>query len=88
MSVRLHFRDLRTCDVHPRARASVLTLPSNSRGVILDSQQISVQQVEVCGSRVALSIRSFDTFEMTTDLFVVDWILSKMKNVSFLPLLA
>ena len=87
--VRVHFRDLWTGGIHPNASADFYIYHTDCWGPVHAGLRMWVQQVEVCGERVAVTVRSESGQSGgTTELAIIDWPSSRAKGVrTFHPLI-
>ncbi|KAF8448926.1 hypothetical protein L210DRAFT_3640545 [Boletus edulis BED1] len=74
ITVMLHIRNLYICQDHPRAAQPRLSFQTDWWGDFPPGQRLSIEQVRICGSLVAASIRlELETGEGTTELVVFNW---------------
>ncbi|KIK98236.1 hypothetical protein PAXRUDRAFT_824089 [Paxillus rubicundulus Ve08.2h10] len=70
----LHIRNLYVCQEHQQATHPRLCFYTDWWGALPPGQRISIEQVQICGSLVAVSIRlELETGEGTTELIVFNW---------------
>ncbi|KAF9224024.1 hypothetical protein BS17DRAFT_92170 [Gyrodon lividus] len=70
----LHIRNLCVCQEHPQAAHPTLRFQTDWWGSLSPGQRISIEQVQICGSLVAVSVRlELETGEGTTELVIFNW---------------
>ena len=85
----LHLRSLSTGQEHQHASQSRLRYNTDWWGIPPPGERVSIQQVQICGSTIALSIRlQLDKGDGTTELALFDWRLggAPLRTVSFTDL--
>ncbi|KAG9313078.1 hypothetical protein JVU11DRAFT_6518 [Chiua virens] len=74
IAVMLHIRNLYVCQDHARAVQPRLSFQTDWWGDFPPGQRLSIEQVQICGSLVAVSVRlELETGEGTTELVVFNW---------------
>ncbi|KAI9464751.1 hypothetical protein HD554DRAFT_2026315 [Boletus coccyginus] len=72
--VMLHIRNLYICQDHSRAAQPSLSFQTDWWGNFPPGQRLSIEQIQICGSLVAVSVRlELETGEGTTELVVFNW---------------
>ncbi|KIJ65551.1 hypothetical protein HYDPIDRAFT_88588 [Hydnomerulius pinastri MD-312] len=70
----LHIRNLFVCQEHPQAAQPRLRFPTDWWGTVPPGQRMSVEQVQICGSLVAVSVcLELEKGEGTTELVIFNW---------------